>query len=106
MEEPTYQEKKDAALVRAAVNHLMHQMCWSVCRGQRGSSRECKEQAEGVSKLRICKKLNIIMSTPLKDPGEGLRRCTQSQITSSLDVEGGEDELDVPVAAKQDATCL
>jgi len=40
--------------------------------------------------LRICKKWNITGPMPLKDPGEGLRQRTQSQITSSLNAREGE----------------
>lgn len=53
---------------------------------QSESERLCRNfKAERVEKFRICKKLNIIISTPLRDPGEGLRRRTQSQIMSSCE---------------------
>lgn len=51
--------------------------------------------------LRICKKLNIIGPRPLRDPGEGLRQRTQSQIWIIIAACGEEEEgePDVPFEA-------
>ena len=46
-----------------------------VFEGQPGSNKICFAAKEGCArKLRICKKLNITGTTPLRVPGEGLRR--------------------------------
>jgi hypothetical protein len=42
--------------------------------GQRDSDANGDKEARFVKKLRICKKWNVTVSKPLRDPGEGPRQ--------------------------------